>query len=229
MGRAMSDPSFTGVPKGTFTFLRGLRDSNNKAWFDAHREDYDAFYMAPARALVEALGPRLKKISPTVQWEAKVNGSIFRINRDVRFAKDKRPYKTNLDLWFWHGVRGGWSAPGFFVRINPESAGMGVGMHMFQKPQLDAFRKAALDPRSGKALARIIDQVRAAGYDVHGATRKSVPRGFDAGHERAGLLLHEGLWTEFKEKPGKSAGSRRQAGLIRKCKAWAPIRAKLGR
>ena len=112
----MDEAAFTGFPRDTFAFLRGLAANNNKSWFDEHRADYETFCMAPARAFIEALGPRLKKISPTVQWEAKVNGSIFRINRDIRFAKDKRPYKTNLDLWFWHRTRGGWSAPGFFVR-----------------------------------------------------------------------------------------------------------------
>ena len=222
----MTDIAFTGFPEGTFRFLRGLAAHNDKAWFDAHRAEYERHYLAPALAFVEALGPRLKKISTKVQWAAKVNGSLFRINRDVRFAKDKRPYKTNLDLWFWHGERSGWNAPGFFVRIAPDSDGVGVGMHGWEKPQLDAFRKAVLDPRAGKALAKIVEQLNAAGYEVRGASRKAVPRCFDAGHERAPLLLHESLWAEFKEKPGKSVAS---PDFVEACAAHAAALWPLGK
>ena len=209
----MDEAEFTGFPRGTFTFLRGLTAHNEKAWFEAHREDYERCWMAPARLFVEALGPKLKKIAPGIQWEPKVNGSIFRINRDIRFAKDKRPYKTNLDLWFWHGDRGGWAAPGFFLRLTPQSAGLGAGIHVFGKPELDRFRKAVVDPRAGKALARAIAACEAAGYEVRGASRKAVPRGFDAGHERAGLLLHEGLWCNYQGRT-KAAGS---AAFVEEC------------
>jgi uncharacterized protein (TIGR02453 family) len=204
----MTTETFAGFPKGTFAFLRGLTKDNSKAWFNARRDDYDRFYIAPARAFVAALGPRLKKISPSVQFEPKVNGSIFRINRDIRFSKDKTPYKDHLDLWFWHGARGGWSAPGFFFRLCADRLILGAGMHRLEKAQLDAFRAAVVDGRAGAALEKVIDKVRAAGpYVIGGATRKTVPRGFDAEHPRAGLLLHEGLWAEIDGKPDRSIGS----------------------
>jgi uncharacterized protein (TIGR02453 family) len=204
----MGKDSFAGFPDGTFAFLRGLAKNNNKVWFDAHRDDYEQYYVAPARALVEALGPRLRKISPGVSCEPQVNGSIFRINRDVRFSKDKTPYRTNLDLWFWHGERGGWSAPGFFFRLSADKLGLGVGMHMLQKEQLAAFRAAVLDPKSGTALDKTIARVRAAGpYVIGGAMRKTVPRGFDPNHERAGFLLHKGLWVDMERDADKTERS----------------------
>jgi uncharacterized protein (TIGR02453 family) len=98
---------FGGFPKGTAKFLRGLSKNNEKAWFEAHRGDYQTGYVEPALAFVEAIGPRLQKISPSISFEPKINGSLFRINRDVRFAKDKRPYKDHIDLWFWHGDKRG--------------------------------------------------------------------------------------------------------------------------
>jgi uncharacterized protein (TIGR02453 family) len=205
----MDDGEFTGFPEGTFKFLRGLGKNNSKVWFDEHRADYDNFYIAPARAFVSTLGPRLKKISLTVAFDPKFNGSIFRINRDVRFARDKTPYRTNLDLWFWHGDRGGWSRPGFFFRLGADKVGFGVGVHQLPKPELDAYREAVVDDRSGKSLVKVIAGVTAAGpYVVKGANRKAVPRGFDPGHARANLLLHEGLWVDFETKPeaaGKAA------------------------
>jgi uncharacterized protein (TIGR02453 family) len=185
---------FSAFPIETLRFLSGLQRNNSKEWFEANRDLYEAGYVAPARDFVEAFGPRLRKISPAVKYEAKINGSIARINRDVRFSKDKRPYKDHLDLWFWHGEKRGWDRPGFFLRITPERLFLGAGMHRLEGKMLDDFRAAVLADKSGSALVAAIADVKAAGpYEIGGVTRKTVPRGFDAAHERAGLLLHEGL------------------------------------
>ena len=194
---------FGGFPKGTAKFLRGLSKNNEKAWFEAHRGDYQTGYVEPALAFVEAIGSRLQKISPSISFEPKINGSLFRINRDVRFAKDKRPYKDHIDLWFWHGDKRGWASPGFFFRMFSDRLILGAGMHRFEKPQLEKFRSAVVDARAGKSLAKTVQQVRKAGpYEIGSATRKSVPRGFNAAHERAEYLLHEGLFATFEGEPG---------------------------
>jgi uncharacterized protein (TIGR02453 family) len=220
----MAEPAFAGFPRGTFAFLKELAANNNKPWFDAHRDDYQAFYVAPAAAFVSALGPRLKKIAPGIQFEPRVNGSIFRINRDVRFAKDKSPYQTKLDLWFWHGDRRGWDAPGFFLRIAPDAVGMGAGMHGLAGPQLARFREAVVDDRSGKALVKAIAAVRAAGrYEVRGATRKAVPRGLPADSPRADLLRHESLWANFETKPAEAMKPTFVDFCAGHLKAMAPI------
>ena len=190
---------FSGFSETTFRFLRGLSQNNEKAWFDAHRDDYEQGIVEPAKAFVSALGPRLRKISKTVQFEPRINGSIARINRDIRFSKDKRPYKDHLDLWFWHGDEKGWNTPGFWFRMTPDRLMVGSGMHDFEKETLDRYRKAALDPKSGKRLEKLIADVDKR-YEIGGATRKKVPRGFDENHERASLLLHEGLWAGLDAK-----------------------------
>src|SRR2546426_751908 len=83
----MNTTAFTGFPREGTQFLAELRSNNNKAWFDAHRQAYDAGLMAPARALVSDLGAQLQaRVSPTIHAEPKVNGSIMRINRDIRFS-----------------------------------------------------------------------------------------------------------------------------------------------
>jgi uncharacterized protein (TIGR02453 family) len=185
---------FSAFPAETLEFLGGIARNNSKDWFEANRDLYEAGYVAPAREFVEAFGPRLRKISPTVKYEPKINGSIARINRDVRFSKDERPYKDHLDLWFWHGEKRGWDRPGFFFRITPKRVFLGTGMHQFDGKMLDDFRKAVLADKPGRALVAAIDKVKAAGaYEIGGVSRKTIPRGFDAAHERAGFLLHEGL------------------------------------
>ena len=186
---------FTGFPRETFRFLEGIAAHNEKAWFEAHRDLYDTGYVAPARAFVEALGPALRKISPTVTFEPKINGSLQRINRDIRFSKDKRPYKEHLNAWFWHGDNKGWDSPGFWFSLNPKEVRLGVGMYGLDKDLLDNFRQSVIHPRSGKALLAAIAKVRKAGYEVEGKTRKLMPRGFEADPDRAEYLLYEGLYT----------------------------------
>src|SRR3569832_30341 len=196
---------FAGFPKETFEFLKGIAAHNDKTWFDAHRPLYEAGYVAPARAFVEALGPELRKFTPDVRFEPKVNGSLQRINRDIRFTKDKRPYKEHLNLWFWHGDTKGWATPGFWFSLAQKEVHLGVGMYGFDKDQLDSFRQSVIHPRSGKALLAAVAKVEKAGkYEVAGKTRKLMPRGFEADADRADYLLYEGLYTSI-ELPAKVA------------------------
>jgi uncharacterized protein (TIGR02453 family) len=196
---------FSAFPAATFDFLRGIADSNEKEWFEDNRQLYEEGYVAPARQFVDAIGPELKRISPGVRYEARVNGSISRINRDVRFSRDKRPYKDHLDIWFWHGEKKGWDRPGFYLRITPATVFIGSGMHALQGKMLDDYRKTVVEDASGAALVKAVTAVEKAGpYEIGGATRKTVPRGFDANNKRARFLLHEGLYAGI-ELPGNVA------------------------
>jgi|SRR5579871_2677849 len=179
--------------KATIQFLDGLTSHNEKAWFDAHRAEYDDHVVEPARAFVSQLGEKLRKVAKTIQYEPKIGGSIMRINRDIRFSKDKSPYKTHLDMFFWQGGEKGWDRPGFFFRLRPETLLLGTGMHHFEKEPLERFRKAVLDEKTGSALSRAIAQLNKAGYEVGGSYYKKVPRGLPADHPRAELLKHDGL------------------------------------
>ena len=189
----MQAKRFAGFPAETFALLEGMAAHNDKAWFEANRDLYEAGYIEPGRAFVETVGPKLEKISPGVQYVPKVNGSLSRINRDIRFAKDKRPYKTHLDLWFWHGERRGWETPGFYFRLTADQVWIGVGMHQMPKDMLARYRDAVVDPRAGKALAAAVSEVEAAGYAIGAATRKQVPRGYPADHPLVRYLMLDGL------------------------------------
>jgi uncharacterized protein (TIGR02453 family) len=195
----------SGFPKQTFEFLSGIAAHNEKAWFEANRGLYEAGYVEPAKAFVAELGPRLRALSPTVQFDPKVNGSISRINRDIRFSKDKRPYKDHLDLWFWHGDRRGWDMPGFWFRLTAEKVYLGTGMHGLDKDLLERFRQSVIHPRSGKALLVAVAEVKAKGdYAIGEKTRKLMPRGYETDPDRAEYLLYEGL-TAGTEMPASAA------------------------
>jgi len=195
---------FPGFPKETFAFLAGIGAHNDKAWFEANRALYEAGYVAPARAFVEALGPELKTIAPEVRFEPKINGSIQRINRDIRFSKDKRPYKDHLNLWFWTGDSKAWQTPGFWFSVSASRVYLGVGMYGFDRDQLDSYRQSVIHPRSGRALLAAVAAVRKGKYELGGKTRKLMPRGFEADADRAEYLLYEGLYTSV-ELPAAAA------------------------
>ena len=188
----MSD--FSGFPPKTFSYLAELMQNNNKDWFTANRTRYEDLYVAPAISFIEAIGPRLKELPGEVHAEARVNGSLFRINRDVRFSRHKTPYKNHIDMWFWQGESKGWETPGYFMRLEPHQWAIGAGMHHLGKEALSAYRAGVVDEGHGAALEAVAAELEGSGLELGGATRRSVPRGYDAGHARARFLLHEGLF-----------------------------------
>jgi uncharacterized protein (TIGR02453 family) len=159
--------TFSGFPDGTLDFFRALRENNSLAWFEAHREDYERFYLEPARQFVLAAGKVLRPIAPGICAEPRVLGSIFRINRDTRFSNDKRPYKDHLDFWFWEGDRKA-AVSGFFIRIALDFVGIGAGCHRFSPQQLHAFRRALGDPRADLELVEVAAGLSKAGYTLSG-------------------------------------------------------------
>jgi uncharacterized protein (TIGR02453 family) len=216
--------SFEGFAKGTVRFLSGLRAHNEKAWFDAHREDYERDYLAPAQAFVETLAPRLRKVDPDVQAEPRVNGSIMRINRDIRFSKDKSPYKDHMDLWFWTGERKGWDSSGFFFRLTPDTLLLGAGMHGFMPETLARYREAVLDDQRGAALAKVVASLRKAGFDVGTESYKKTPSGVAADHPRAALLKHSGLHAGWQGKHPRELGTPKLVDFVAaRFAAVAPI------
>ena len=219
--------TFEGFPRGTTQFLAELSKHNDKAWFDRHREDYQACYVEPAKAFVEAMAPKLKKLSADVHAEPRVNGSIFRINRDVRFSKDKRPYKDHLDLWFWQGPEGRRSkeCPGYFFRMTPTQLYVGAGMHQLDKKALDRYRARVADDASGRPLeAALKKATKLEGARVGGETYKRVPKGYDPEHPRAALLRHSGLFVEWLGPIPKEATTPGfTSWVVERYRAFAPV------
>lgn len=191
----MGESKFSGFPKECLSYFEALAENNDKAWFDDHRAEYDEQVMRPARAFVAEMGERLKEIAPDVHAEPKVNKSLFRINRDVRFSKDKRPYKTNLAILFWEGSRKRMECPGFYFHLEPTGLMLGGGMYMFPKDLVEPYRQSVIHELHGPVLAETVRLVnKRFKQDVEGVHYKRVPRGYDKEHPLADLLLHNGLY-----------------------------------
>jgi uncharacterized protein (TIGR02453 family) len=95
--------SFEGFRAELIEFLSELGRNNNREWFQAHRQECESYLAQPARTFVRAMGDCLKELGSGIHAEPRIRGSIFAINRDIRFSSDKTPYKPYLDLWFWQG------------------------------------------------------------------------------------------------------------------------------
>lgn len=195
--------SFDGFPQAGIDFLAGLSRDNSKTYFDAHRKAYDNDLIAPAKAFVTELGAALSQgTGRQVRAEPRVNGSIFRMNRDIRFSADKTPYKDHLDFIFWEGEGKGRLCPSFYLRITPTETILGTGMIGFDKKKLPAFRDAVADDAQGAALEAAIAEARSKAEafgdtELRGTHYKKVPRGFDADHPRAELLKHAGVHLQY--------------------------------
>ncbi len=185
--------AFNGFGDATFRFLRDLERNNDKGWFQAHRSAYEDDLLEPSMAFIEAIGALLAKFSPGIRAEPKIGGSMMRINRDIRFSKDKRPYKDHLDMMFRVGAAK--TSPGYWFRLTTKELILGAGMHMLDKPELERYRKAVDADPSGVELAKIVTKEERAGYGVGGEHYKRVPAGFDADHPREALLRHAGIYV----------------------------------
>lgn len=184
-------------------FLADLRDNNDRAWFAAHRQTYEDAIRGPAEHLLACLAPALAELTGR-----NVAGKIFRIHRDVRFSKDKRPYNAHLHIAFPAKSGGGdATACGFFFGLEPERVLIGAGGFDFAGPVLDAYRSAVADPKKGRALELILAKLAKADLRLEGAQLKRTPPPYVQDHPRADLLRRKGLhaWRDITD-PGAIAG-----------------------
>ncbi len=174
---------FGGFPEDFLAFLRELAANNNRDWFQDNKQRYKDNVQAPMLAFIEAMGGRLARVSDCFVADPRANGgSMFRIYRDVRFSKDKSPYKEHAACQFRHMAGKDAHAPGFYVHIEPQEVFFGGGVWRPPGPMLRAIRQAiADDPGSWKKITRCAGFKRRFG-EVRGDTLKRPPQGFDSAH-----------------------------------------------
>lgn len=201
--------TFAGLPPDYFRFFIELRDNNNREWFNDNKPRFRASVQEPLAGLVEAMAPRLKKISKHFVADPRLNGgSVFRIYKDVRFSKDKSPYKTHGALQFRHALGKDAHAPGFYVHLDPQEIFFGGGIWAPPSPALLRIREAIRD--NGSAWKKATDggafQKRFDG--VRGDSLKRHPRGFDADHPLIDDIKRKSFFAMTQAKPAaaKKAG-----------------------
>lgn len=170
---------FTGFGDAAVDFYEGLEADNSKAYWSDHKHLYDSHVRAPMQELLLALEPEFGE------------GRIFRPYRDVRFAKDKRPYKTQC----------GATAGPHYVQLSADGVMMAVGYYAMVPPQVARYRAAVDDERHGPELEGIVAGLHDEGFTIGGDRLKTRPRGTDPEHPRLDLLRHRSLYAWHSWEP----------------------------
>jgi uncharacterized protein (TIGR02453 family) len=187
---------FSSIRPAAIRFLAQLKRHNTRPWFEANRPVYEAEIRSPLKSLVEEVDVHLARIAPEITGDPR--RSIFRIHRDVRFSRDKSPYKTHAACWFYHqdagrGVGGeAQGGAGFYFHFSPTESLLGAGIWMPPRDSLARLRQALVDDlesfeqivlsrRFRRRFGKLDDEARL----------KRAPRGFTEGHPAAPWLLYQ--------------------------------------
>jgi uncharacterized protein (TIGR02453 family) len=173
----MSDPAeFTGFSAMALDFYDDLELDNTKSFWNQHKHIYDTEVRAPMTALTAALESEFGA------------AKLFRPYRDVRFAKDKTPYKTHQGAFVATAEATGW-----YVELGPAGVRIAAGFYHASPTTLERFRRTVADDVRGAELERLLARLRRTGWEIGGDRLKTSPRGYRSDHTRIELLRHRSL------------------------------------
>ncbi len=193
---------FGGFSPKAMTFLRGLAKNNRKEWFEERRSDYETLLKRPLAELIEEVDVRLATIAPEIIGSPKK--SSFRIHRDVRFSKDKSPYKTHIACWFFHrdaghgvGSDAAHGGAGFYFHMAPNRSMCGGGIWMPPRPSLNKLRQALAEDYEGfEDIVLSSAFKRRYGTLDEAPMLTRAPRGFAPDHPAGAWLRHQSFTVE---------------------------------
>lgn len=188
--------SFEGFSQKTFQFLKDIKENNYKEWFDAHKHIYENEVLNPMKALVVGLSPAMHNIDAS--FELRPHRAVSRIYRDIRFSKNKDPYKSRLWLAFQIPIsRDDWKDyPGYFIEISDEGCTLGLGLFMPKKKTMDTFREEIkFIPEEFKESTQkaVLDR----GYTINGEMYKR-PISNELDEYFQPWIQRKGVWVEKK-------------------------------
>ncbi|MBI3991954.1 MAG: DUF2461 domain-containing protein [Candidatus Lambdaproteobacteria bacterium] len=206
-----------------FRFLRELADNNEREWFQAHKARYEDDVRQPMLRFIADFGPHLKKISPAYVADPSPNGgSLFRIYRDVRFSKDKSPYKTAAGAHFRHEAGKDVHAPGFYLNMEPGRVFAGVGIWQPDARALGRIRDALV--REGARWQRIkASKALQTTHELTGDKLSRPPKGYDPAHPLIEDLKFKDFTTVTKLKEQDACADDFMARFTEICRAGAPF------
>jgi uncharacterized protein (TIGR02453 family) len=202
-----------------FRFLTRLKRNNNRDWFLAHKDEYEADVRQPALRFIANFAAPLHQITPYLVADPRPwRGSLFRIYRDTRFSGDKRPYKTHIAMRFSHPGKGVHS-PGFYLHLEPGSCFAACGLWHPEPPTLLKVRSALVSrPEQWRAVRKLLN------WDDAGRLSRP-PRGFPADHEFVEDLKLRDLGTAVDFTDKQVCSPRFMATLAASCAKMSPLAA----
>ena len=209
----MKDTSFKGFTPETFQFFKDLKENNYKEWFDDNKHIYEKELLNPLKALVTTLSPTMYSIDPAM--ELRPHRALSRIYRDVRFSKNKEPYKDFMWMAFQLPVtREEWKDyPGYFMELTADSYTLGLGLFQPKKKVMDNWRvEISLNSDEFKENTQI--SVLDRGYTIHGEEYKRPIANNLSGYFQP-WIQRKGIWVAKTQPIGKELYSMDLATLIK--------------
>lgn len=198
----------------TQEFLRDLAANNSREWFGAQKSRYETVLKDPAKRFSSEIADRL-----SARYHVPVAAKIYRIHRDLRFAKDKTPYNTHLHVGFADPATGA----AWMVGLDVKGLALGYGSFGFDKPGLERWREAVSGP-AGADLGNRLDALCRAGGRVDAPELKRVPSPWPQDHPQAGLLRRKGLAAWIDLPTEDAYGPDAPARLVDRLAAFDPLR-----
>ncbi|MDA4844358.1 DUF2461 domain-containing protein [Hoeflea poritis] len=195
---------FQGLPRQTVDYLKALKANNNREWFEAHRKDYDDYFVEPALQLIEALSPIAATLDPPHFAVPKLNKSLRRVHRDTRFSKDKTPYHTHIHIVLWTGDHPNRSA-GIHLVFSANHFGYGSGHWTFSGDGLERYRTAVQEDSARSELDAALAAAAKVGCTPGEPELRRVPRGFDSDSPAADYLRRKGIVARTHDDPAYDA------------------------
>lgn len=215
-------PPFSGFPPEALRFFRRLKKNNNREWFLVHKGEFEDFVKTPMQALVSALQPGFQSFAP--EFDLNPAKAIFRIHRDVRFSKDKSPYKTNIAAHFViPGNKKGVEGSGYYLQIAPGDVFLGGGIYIPDSDQLKNIRRALSTRR--KEFLRIINNTafRNQFGTLEGNRLQRIPTGYRADDPLAEFLKLKQFFVGVQFKDDECEDERFINRCLKVCKIAAPF------
>jgi len=215
---------FEGFADGGGRFFRALARHQDRAWFQAHKAEYEDGWARPMKLLLAEVRERIDPVFAHVDLAEEPK--VFRIFRDVRFSADKTPYKTHVAGILLTTASGRVTEvpAALYAQFGTETF-LAAGQWKMEPEQVARYRAAVADEGRGKEIAAIVRKLEKAGYEVGSFAQLSrVPKGFDPDHPRADLLKRKGLVVSFPEVPADLIASRTLIDwIVKQTKPVAPL------
>jgi uncharacterized protein (TIGR02453 family) len=217
--------TFKGFADNDAKFFKALAKNQKRDWFMAHKEEFESGWNQPMKDLLADLHGSLDKAYAHCDLD---EPKVFRIFRDVRFSKDKSPYKTHIAgvIPTKRSAKVTETPAALYMHFGTESI-VAAGLYMMDGPTLDRYRKAVANDKTGKEVVKIIAKLEKAGFradSMHDDILKKVPRGYDPEHPRADLLKRKSLGVAFPALPkGMLTSPKLASWLTEHAKKAAPL------
>lgn len=219
-----TEAAYTGFADADAKFFRALAKNQSREWFQAHKTEFEEGWNTPMKRVLAEVRAKVDAAFPHAELD---DPKVFRIFRDVRFSKDKAPYKTHVGGTISVKRTGKLTEVpiALYVHVGLPSSFAAAGHYMMDGPALDRFRKAVADEARGKELVKILRGLEKKGFSVDAREGyKRVPKGYDPEHPRAELLKRKGLTVSLPDLPkGILASPKLVPWLAGHCKTAAPL------